>query len=96
LTAELFDACDLDSYSYSMETVNEFIVVLPRAHKKQKIIQYYCTLCKCGLGDTLVDVHLDGIKHVRRLEVEDILPMLQHHGIGTLFYLYDMYNICDV
>jgi hypothetical protein len=59
-----------------MEVVNELIVVLPRAHKKQKTTQYYYTLCKCALGDIHVHVHMDGIKHVRRLEVEDILPML--------------------
>jgi hypothetical protein len=72
-TTEPLEAHDPDSYIYSMEVVNEFILVLPRAHKKQKVIQYYCTLCKCALGD--VDVHLDGAKHVRQLEVDDILSL---------------------
>jgi hypothetical protein len=31
------DAHDPDSYIYSIEVVNEFILVLPRAHKKQKV-----------------------------------------------------------
>jgi hypothetical protein len=100
---EPLDAYNPNSYNYSMETMNEYIVVLPRAHKKQKTIQYYCTLCKCGLGDALVNVHLDGIKHVWRLKVEDILSMLQQHGIGTyicrcsyLYGVYGVYTICDL
>jgi hypothetical protein len=74
-----------------MDMVSEFIVVLPRAHKKQKVKQYYCTLCKCGLGDTRVDIHLEGIKHSRRLEVVEILPTLQQHGIGRFFLFFDFH-----
>ena len=71
----LLDTYDRNSYN-TIEKISEFIIVLPRAHKKQKTKQYYCTLCKYGLGDALVDVHLDGIKYVQRFEVEDILSML--------------------
>jgi hypothetical protein len=33
-TMEPLDAHDLDSYIYSIEAMNEFILVLPRVHKK--------------------------------------------------------------
>jgi hypothetical protein len=55
--------------------VNEFITVLPKTHKKQKVVKYFCTLCKCMAGD--VEEHQDGEKHARLAEIMDILPMLQ-------------------
>jgi hypothetical protein len=60
--------------------VNEFITVLPKTHKKQKVQKYFCTLCKCLVGN--VEDLEDGEKHSRLLEIMDILPMLQQHGIG--------------
>jgi hypothetical protein len=47
--------------------------------------QYYCTLCKCGLGDALVDVHLDGIKRI-----------LIYVSIYMICIIHHMYNVCDV
>jgi hypothetical protein len=55
--------------------VNEFITVLPKTHKTQKVVKYFCTLCKCMAGD--VEEHQDGEKHARLAEIMDILPMLQ-------------------
>jgi hypothetical protein len=60
--------------------VNGFISLLPKTHKKQKVQKYFCTLYKCVVGD--VEEHEDGEKHSRLLEIMDILPMLQQHGIG--------------
>ena len=68
--------------------MNELIVILSRAHIIKKTIQYYCTLYKCGLGDTLIDVYLNDMKHVRWLELKDILPMLQQHNIVIYFGIF--------
>jgi hypothetical protein len=55
--------------------VNEFITVLPKTHKKQKVVKYFYTLCKCMVGD--VEEHEDGEKHSRLVDIMDILSMLQ-------------------
>jgi hypothetical protein len=62
-----------------MEDLDGFITILSKRYKKQKVINYFCTLCKCVFGD--VEMHQDGNKHSRLLEVVDILPILQQHGI---------------
>jgi hypothetical protein len=63
--------------------VNEFITVLPKTHKTQKVVKYFCTLCKCMVGD--VEEHQDGEKHAQLADIMDILPMLQQCGIGMYF-----------
>jgi hypothetical protein len=51
-----------------------------------------CTLCKCALGDAHIDVHLDGIKHMWRLEVEDIY----YPCSGSMALVRVLaYNACD-
>lgn len=64
--------------------MSEFITVLPKTHKKQKVVKYFCTLCKCVIGDVIE--HEDGEKHTRLLEIMEILPMLQQCGIGMLLF----------
>jgi hypothetical protein len=71
--------------------VNGFITVLPKTHKKQKVQKYFCTLCKCMVGD--IEEHEDGEKHSRLLEIMNILPMLQQHGIG-MYALALLFLLC--
>jgi hypothetical protein len=59
---------------------SEFVVVLPKGHKKQKVQRFCCTLCKCTY--TNLEVHLNSHKHLRLANIQEILPNLQQHVIG--------------
>ena len=61
--------------------MDEFITVLPKGNKKYKVISYYCNLCKNCFVD--VELHVNGAKHQRLHEVEDVLPTLQAFGIDV-------------
>ena len=41
--------------------MDEFIIVLPKGDKKQKVVSYYCNLCKNCFVD--VELHVNGAKH---------------------------------
>ena len=61
--------------------MDEYITMLSKGNKKQKVVSYYCNLCKNCLVD--VELHMCGVKHQRLNEVEHVLPKLQVFGIGT-------------
>ena len=61
--------------------MDEYITLLPKGNKKQRVVSYYCNLCKNCFVD--VELYVRGVKHQRLNEVEDILPKLQTTGIGT-------------
>ena len=65
--------------------MDEFIIVMPKGNKKQKVVSYYCNLCKNCFVD--VKLHVNGAKHQRLHEVEDVLPTLQVSGIGMFISL---------
>ena len=60
--------------------MDEYITLLPKRNKKQKVLSYYCNLCKNCFVDAKLYMH--GAKHQQLNEVEDILPKLQAFGIG--------------
>ena len=41
--------------------MDEFIIVFPKGNKKQKVVSYYCNLCKNYFVD--VELHVNGAKH---------------------------------
>ena len=47
--------------------MDEFITVMPKGNKKQKVVSYYCNLCKNCFVD--VELHVNGAKHQRLYEV---------------------------
>ena len=60
--------------------MDEYITLLPKGNKKQKVLSYYCNLYKNFFVDA--ELHMRGAKHQRLNEVEDILSKLQASGIG--------------
>ena len=69
--------------------MDEYITLLPKRNKKQKVLSYYCNLCKNSFVDT--ELHVRGAKHQRLNEVEDIFPKLQGSGIG----MFTIHVDCD-
>jgi hypothetical protein len=72
--------------------VNGFITVLPKIHKKQKVVKYFCTLYKCMVGD--IEEYQDGEKHSQLLDIMEILPILQHRGIGMYLNMLLLLTCC--
>ena len=65
--------------------MDEFITVLPKGNKKQKVVSYYCNLCKNCFVD--VELHVNGAKHQR-------LQLLVSVCSQVLYIVIDIFLIC--